>query len=1040
MFTNFNGQHRKTRNINLGGRNSAGPTNRESTLRRAQLERERRERDRREEKAALRIQSFVRSRFEVMRLRELTETEWIQSDYINSSLYGQSTPPPPPLTPNELNYCIVQFNFFFAWRYNGSAKNQDELTCLLDIIAINDLSAVPDHRLRLLLSSLSIVFQSHLITPFSPVCQLKALKILSIRSHLLSPEFAKVLGSYITSITPLDQSVLSLVSRISKVLASSFPLEYFNDFLSTPNLHNVSNDLLVLPMSTIARLVHEINNTQLVTNATPHKQVWQLVNFITLISLQKTSLEILSAINAVVSSLSVSIVGGRSTLSQPTADSDSDDDYISRRSRQQEQTQNNTTQVRISDAHILATIWRLYKQSFVTSVMDILLPVIDTYSDLLASLFVSLARLCPSKKQDLTLYISLVPTSQIPGNIPVALLLWKSFRNSLLYEQGSTQTLKTTDIDLFAREDSGSLIKLVFILELFSYWLIVTDDSEFHGNGSQAGLSLEEIRHLSTFLKSLAYSLIWNWSSISELTSLDGSFLTFEKIKSISVLVLRQIYIRDSRRQFLENGFWLVTKTFDMLTFIPIVIEEEKRRRELEQLQDDSDDEDSRSREAYNARNHSGIAGSSLSLLEILRQTPFFIPFVVRLRIFQAFVSLDRERSQSDGGLVLNMFGQLAKHKINIRRDHLLEDAFEGCDKLGKDFKNPIGVTFFNEYGPEQGIDGGGITKEFITSVCREAFQPLPDDEYDGSKSKLGLFSVTKDQLLYPNPILGVGSKFSKLSPEERREGLQYMKFLGKIIGKCLYEEILVDVEFALFFLQKWTGMTRNSFDDMYSLDPDVYSSLVKVHNYPGNVEEDLSLDFTVTQDVGHGNKATIPLVENGANRAVTNSTRLEYIHAVANYKLNTALHVQTSAFLQGMSTIVSLNWLSMFNGPELQMLISGGSAKINFQDLKDNCVLFEYRNSDDTMAYFWQVLEEFSNEDKHRFIKFVTSTPKAPLLGFGALRPKFAIRRAGNDPSRLPTASTCVNMIKLPNYANKRILREKLLTSIRADAGFDLS
>ena len=45
-----------------------------------------------------------------------------------------------------------------------------------------------------------------------------------------------------------------------------------------------------------------------------------------------------------------------------------------------------------------------------------------------------------------------------------------------------------------------------------------------------------------------------------------------------------------------------------------------------------------------------------------------------------------------------------------------------------------------------------------------------------------------------------------------------------------------------------------------------------------------------------------------------------------------------------------------------------------------------------------------------------------------------------GADVDRLPTASTCYNMLKLPNYRRISTLRSKLLYAISAGAGFDLS
>ena len=37
--------------------------------------------------------------------------------------------------------------------------------------------------------------------------------------------------------------------------------------------------------------------------------------------------------------------------------------------------------------------------------------------------------------------------------------------------------------------------------------------------------------------------------------------------------------------------------------------------------------------------------------------------------------------------------------------------------------------------------------------------------------------------------------------------------------------------------------------------------------------------------------------------------------------------------------------------------------------------------------------------------------------LGFGHLNPKFGIRSNGSDTDRLPSASSCFNLLKLPEY-----------------------
>lgn len=113
-------------------------------------------------------------------------------------------------------------------------------------------------------------------------------------------------------------------------------------------------------------------------------------------------------------------------------------------------------------------------------------------------------------------------------------------------------------------------------------------------------------------------------------------------------------------------------------------------------------------------------------------------------------------------------------------------------------FKAKLGVTFINEFGQEAGIDGGGITKEFLTSVSDEGFK----------NEKYRLFVENSEHELYPSSRIK--------SPLH----LKYLWFMGKVLGKCLYEQVLIDVTFADFFMKKILKNEQNyhsSFDDLAS-------------------------------------------------------------------------------------------------------------------------------------------------------------------------------------------------------------------------------
>lgn len=221
--------------------------------------------------------------------------------------------------------------------------------------------------------------------------------------------------------------------------------------------------------------------------------------------------------------------------------------------------------------------------------------------------------------------------------------------------------------------------------------------------------------------------------------------------------------------------------------------------------------------------------------------------------------------------------------------------------------------------------------------------------------------------------------------------------------------------------------------------------------NHRGDVA-DFGLDFTITDTVEsasaspEGQTITRELKRGGSNIPVTNENRLIYISYVARHRLQTQQRAQTDAFLRGLGKIIQPSWLSMFNQAELQTLVSGDSSEIDVSDLRRHTeyggvyVLGDDQQEHPTVQLFWQVMNAFSDADRRQVLKFVTSTPRAPLLGFEQLNPRFTIRDSSADQERLPSTSTCVNLLKLPRYSNANILREKLLYAINSGAGFDLS
>ncbi|KAI3986082.1 hypothetical protein MKX01_011634, partial [Papaver californicum] len=401
---------------------------------------------------------------------------------------------------------------------------------------------------------------------------------------------------------------------------------------------------------------------------------------------------------------------------------------------------------------------------------------------------------------------------------------------------------------------------------------------------------------------------------------------------------------------------------------------------------------------------------------DILRQAPFLVPFTSRVKIFTTQLAASRQRHGQHVAFTRNRF--------RIRRDQIFEDAFNQLSALSEeDLRGVIRVTFVNEFGVEEaGIDGGGIFKDFMENITRAAFNV-----------QYGLFKETADHLLYPNPGSGL----------VHEQHYNFFYFLGVVLGKAMFEGILVDIPFATFFLSK-LKQKHNYLNDLPSLDPELYRHLIFLKHYEGDISA-LELYFVIVSNE-YGEQTEEELILGGKEIRVTNENVIRYIHLIATHRLNIQIRHQSTHFLRGFSQLIQKDWISMFNEHELQLLISGSLEGLDVDDLR-SCTHYSggYHADHYVIEMFWGVVKSFSLENQKKFLKFVTGCSRGPLLGFKYLEPQFCIQRAAGDASeealdRLPTSATCMNLLKLPPYRSKEQLENKLMYAINADAGFDLS
>lgn len=965
---NFNGQLKK-RTVNLGG---GFKNNRTNILLHTQKEREKREKERAREKSVIIVQSYIRRYQAIIELKSQVCHRWENGIKNNS----------------DINYIIHQFCIFYSTLYKRNERKLEQLGILCDALQSSQISDLNIHSLLELYTT--IVNTLPHISVKSRV-DLQVLDKLIWLSNSLYEEIKSIpnITGLISQLLKHVRSLLTLrefqyasylADTISKY--ASLEIDSYIKFLSIPNL-------LKLPSFKVRfdALNQHIETSTALSELSDDEKLTILSTLITDAGLFDKGT--ILPISWVLSSIHLTVA----TKSEDDFAMNDDDDV--------DDVESSLTgfKRKLIDESLNETIKKLYHREFITAVAKNV-----GNAHVLTRLYGSLIRLKPSLKSSFIIY--LIPNSF--KELVDSVLNHPIFEKFLELREDSIYSIDADFIkEIFQQHMDFLQYDLYIFFEVFQYYLIVSNDFEIF---KKYDFTAKKFEKIAIFLKKFSFNLIWNSSKIGK--TVGNKSLDF--LESLSIKVLNQIYLKDSRLSLVDKKSWLISdKRLDIMTLVQLVGQYEESRK-------NDYDSDSGAADFIKSLN-----ADSRAKLKILLKTPFFISFEKRVEIFQVLVDLDRDRLQLSDTNSLSFFNGFMERKqtATIRREHILEDAYDSFNKLGENFKSKLGIRFTNEYGEEIGVDGGGLTKEFLTGVVKEGFKDL--------------FVENGAHELYPNPQIGLKYQY-RINSEEQLKSLNYINFLGKVIGKCLYERVLVDISFSSFFLTKFNTEYRNSFDDLRSLDDELYSNLVKLLSMPDEELESLSLTFSVDEKLDNKN-ISIDLVPNGSVIPVNSSNKLKFVHEVANFKLNRLINIQCNSFLNGLFEIISKEWLAMFNPYELQMLISG-EKDVNVQDLKEYVVYGGYTQNDQTICDFWEIVEEMSSAERFQLVKFVTSVPRAPLLGFKALVPKFGIQNTGDEHERLPTSSTCVNLLKLPNYRNKKLLKEKLLYSINAEAGFDLS
>ncbi|XP_013403036.1 E3 ubiquitin-protein ligase HECTD3 isoform X2 [Lingula anatina] len=253
--------------------------------------------------------------------------------------------------------------------------------------------------------------------------------------------------------------------------------------------------------------------------------------------------------------------------------------------------------------------------------------------------------------------------------------------------------------------------------------------------------------------------------------------------------------------------------------------------------------------------------------------------------------------------------------------------------------------------------------------------------------------------------------------PNPSCQELAKYRWIGKIMGACLRGKESLVLSLPQFIWKKLSGETVHWSRDYVTVDAAEVRVLETMETLDQETfEAHFGEDRTWTTVLSDG--TPLPLKSADSDSAVQYEDRVEYIKLVQEARMNEC-EEQVAALREGLLSVVPQAVLDLLTWQELEKRICG-DPEITVEALRKTTHYEDLEQNDSRVKYLWEALGNFSNEDRSRFLRFVTGRRRLPA-------PLYVCPDKGEAVDGLPESSTCSNTLYLPNYSSAKIAEEKL-------------
>ncbi|MGH0185882.1 UNVERIFIED_CONTAM: hypothetical protein FKN15_019390 [Acipenser sinensis] len=266
---------------------------------------------------------------------------------------------------------------------------------------------------------------------------------------------------------------------------------------------------------------------------------------------------------------------------------------------------------------------------------------------------------------------------------------------------------------------------------------------------------------------------------------------------------------------------------------------------------------------------------------------------------------------------------------------------------------------------------------------------------------------------------LGTGEARDRYVPNPSCREFHKYEWIGQLMGAALRGK-----EFLVLALPGIVWKQLMGEEVSWSKDfPAVDSVLVKQLEAMESMDKEtfefkFGSELTYTTLLSDGR--VVELSPGCSSTVVKYEDRKEFIRLVQKARLEESRE-QIAAMQAGLLKVVPQAVLDLLTWQELEKKVCG-DPEITVEALKRLTRYEDLEHSEVRVQYLWEALTNFTNEDRSRFLRFVTGRSRLPAPIY-----IFPDKQGAETTDALPQSSTCSSTLFLPNYPSAKVCEEKL-------------